>query len=271
MWRRSISVAKKRTGNPHHCCLWREIHFLLSPRKKKNEWKRLANGPTKRNHETQMIKYHDELYAFPSTDKAERYDPVLNCWSTLDYFTTNYSKVTLIRGEIFLYRIIHHPENQLSKDSILSGVHGRWFVISWVLQGRVLCYCGWQSSLCLWREIRGWLCCKRWEIRRCSKQMGGNCKHATKEGTLLVRYLKDRAEGRIGSCIWKHVRCLTSRQTNAVKWKFECCSCIWEYGVSEGNRHSMCWVAQEAHCEMNWLLNAMTLKRTSGSRRQPYQ
>ena len=67
----------------------------------KNEWKRLADGLMKRNHETQMINYRDQLYAFPSTGKAETYDPVLNCWSTLKYLTTSYSKVTVIRGEIY--------------------------------------------------------------------------------------------------------------------------------------------------------------------------
>ena len=48
-----------------------------------------------------MMNYRDQLYAFPSTGRAERFDPVLNCWSTLDYLTTSYSKVVVIRGEIY--------------------------------------------------------------------------------------------------------------------------------------------------------------------------
>jgi len=71
----------------------------------KNEWKRLADGLPKRDHETQMINYRDQLYAFPTTGKAERYDPVLNCWSTLDYLTASYSKVAVIRGEIYSIQI----------------------------------------------------------------------------------------------------------------------------------------------------------------------
>ena len=67
----------------------------------KDEWKRLADGLTKRNECTQMINYRDQLYAFPSDCKAERYDPVFNGWSTLDMSTTRSAKVAVVRGEIY--------------------------------------------------------------------------------------------------------------------------------------------------------------------------
>ena len=37
--------------------------------------------------------------------RAERYDPVLNCWSTLDLLTTLSGKVTVVRGEIYSIEI----------------------------------------------------------------------------------------------------------------------------------------------------------------------
>ena len=67
----------------------------------KDEWKRLADGLTKRNECTQMINYRNQLYAFSSEGKAERYDPVFNGWSTLDMSTTRSAKVAVVRGEIY--------------------------------------------------------------------------------------------------------------------------------------------------------------------------
>ena len=51
----------------------------------KDEWKRLADGLSERNLGTEIISYCDQLYAFPSEGKGERYDPVVNGWSTLDF------------------------------------------------------------------------------------------------------------------------------------------------------------------------------------------
>ena len=71
----------------------------------KDEWKRLADGLAERNADTQMINYRGQLYAFPSDDEAERYDPVLNCWSTLDLLTIVSAKVAVVRGEIYSIEI----------------------------------------------------------------------------------------------------------------------------------------------------------------------
>ena len=70
-----------------------------------------------------MINHRDQLYAFPFDGEAERYDPVLDCWSTLDHLKCPsdrlFAKVTLVRGEFYsIDRSIHHPENPLSKDSM---------------------------------------------------------------------------------------------------------------------------------------------------------
>ena len=67
----------------------------------KDEWKRLADGLSERNQFTQVINYRDQLYAFLSNGKVERYDPVFNGWSTLDLSATWPAKVVVVRGEIY--------------------------------------------------------------------------------------------------------------------------------------------------------------------------
>ena len=66
----------------------------------KDEWKRLADGLSERSQLTQMINYRDQLYAFPSEGKVERYDPVFNGWSTLDLSATWSAEVAVVKGEI---------------------------------------------------------------------------------------------------------------------------------------------------------------------------
>ena len=74
----------------------------------KDKWKRLADGLSERNEFTQVISYRDQLFAFSSDVETERYDPVFDCWSTLDYLelpTEDPAKVTVIRGEIYSIEI----------------------------------------------------------------------------------------------------------------------------------------------------------------------
>ena len=78
--------------------------FCYLPQKD-NEWKRLADGLSERNHLTQMLSYRDHLNAFPSDGKAERYDPVVNSWCTLDLSTTRSTKVAVVRGEIYAIEV----------------------------------------------------------------------------------------------------------------------------------------------------------------------
>ena len=120
-----ISKALKRTAS--------EENLLQSPRKgletraivacggkytfcylpEKDEWKRLGDGLTKRSYLTKMISYRNELYAFPSDGKAERYDPVVNSWCTLDLYTTMSTQVAVVRGEIYAIEV-----NTLTKTTI---------------------------------------------------------------------------------------------------------------------------------------------------------
>ena len=74
----------------------------------KDEWKRLADGLSERNECTQMMNYRDQLFAFSAYVKAERYDPVFDCWSTLDHLELpreNTATVTVVRGEIYSIEI----------------------------------------------------------------------------------------------------------------------------------------------------------------------
>ena len=74
----------------------------------KDEWKRLADGLSERSKFTQMINYRDQLFAFSSFVKTERYDPFFDCWSTLDHLelpSEDPAKVTVVRGEIYSIEI----------------------------------------------------------------------------------------------------------------------------------------------------------------------
>ena len=74
-------------------------------------------GLSKRNDFTQMVNHRDQLYAFPSDGTAERYDPVFDCWSTLDHLdwpTEDPAKVTVVRGELYAIEI-----NTSSKKSTI--------------------------------------------------------------------------------------------------------------------------------------------------------
>ena len=92
--------------------------FCYLPEKDMYEWKRLADGQSERNHLTKMLTYRDQLYAFPSCGKAERYDPVFDCWSTLadhvEWPTKDPAEVTVVRGEIYSIEI-----NTSSKKSTI--------------------------------------------------------------------------------------------------------------------------------------------------------
>ena len=76
----------------------------------KDEWKRLADGLSEnRNCRTQMMNYRDQLYTFQRSGilEAERYDPVFDCWSSLNSVAVpkRYGIVTVVRGEIYAIKV----------------------------------------------------------------------------------------------------------------------------------------------------------------------
>ena len=78
-----------------------------------DEWRRLPDMLSERNQKTQVIRFRDQLYAFPHFCKAERYDPVYNVWSTFDLLTKS-AKVTAIKGEIYSIEV-----DALAKESTI--------------------------------------------------------------------------------------------------------------------------------------------------------
>ena len=83
--------------------------------RKKDEWKRLADGLSERNLGTEIISYCDQLYAFPCDDKGERYDPVVNGWSTLDLSIPRSTKVAVVRGEIYSMEVATSKKKSIIK------------------------------------------------------------------------------------------------------------------------------------------------------------
>ena len=81
----------------------------------KDEWKRLADRLSERNHLTKMLSYRDQLYAFPSDGKGERYDPVVNSWCTLNLSTTRFTKVAVVRGEMYAIEVSRLQEKSTIK------------------------------------------------------------------------------------------------------------------------------------------------------------
>ena len=78
--------------------------FCYLPNKYECNWKRLPDGLSERNQKTQMMKFRDQLYSFPQSGKAERYDPVFNGWASLD-LPTNSALVTVVKGEIYAIEV----------------------------------------------------------------------------------------------------------------------------------------------------------------------
>ena len=78
-----------------------------------DEWKRLPDGLSERNQK-KVIRYQDQLYVFPSYCPAERYDPVYNGWSTLD-FSSYFATVVVIKGEMYALGIDLFIEESIIK------------------------------------------------------------------------------------------------------------------------------------------------------------
>ena len=124
----------------------------------KDEWKRLADRLSERNLETNIISYCDQLYAFPSDGKGERYDPVVNGWSTLDLSLTRSTKVAVVSCEIYAIEVNasmkkstvkKYDVERCSWQTVLSSHEGCRLESCVVAAGNHLYVCGgWQG----WQE-----------------------------------------------------------------------------------------------------------------------
>ena len=149
----------------------------------KDEWKRLADGLSERNHLTKMLSYRNELYAFPKDGtKGERYDPVVNGWCTLDLASSRSTQVAVVRGEIYAIEVNTSKKSTIKRydvercswHTVLSSHEGCREDSCVVAAGNHLYVCGG------WPEFEDDFVTKA-ERFDTGKQMGGNRKHETKE------------------------------------------------------------------------------------------
>ena len=92
-----------RKGLETRVILARGGKFTFCYLPEKDQWKRLPHGSTDRNQKTQMLTFRDQLFTFDEFSKAEKYDPVFNCWSMSDLIDVlAYSAiVTVVKGDMY--------------------------------------------------------------------------------------------------------------------------------------------------------------------------
>ena len=156
----------------------------------KDKWRRLADGLSERNEFTQVINYRDQLFAFWSDVEAERYDPVFDCWSTLDHLqlpSEDPAKVAVVRGEIYSIEIDTSSKKSTIKrfdverfswQTVLSSHEGCRKHSCVVAAGNHLYVFGGRLE----DDFEFLTKAERFDTR---KQMAGNCKHATSESLRL--------------------------------------------------------------------------------------
>jgi len=119
----------------------------------KDEWKRLADGLTEKDKDTvQLINFRDQLYAFPVAGPVERYDPMFDCWSTLNHLSREDAIwETVVRGQIYymenekksrISTIKRFNAERLSWQTVLSSHEGCRLFPCLVATGNHLYVCG---------------------------------------------------------------------------------------------------------------------------------
>ena len=162
----------------------------------KDEWKRLADGLSERNHRTEMISYYDQLYAFRYDVNGERYDPVVNGWSTLDLSTTRSTKVAVVSGEIYAIEVNtstkkstvkrYHCE-RCSWQPVLSSHKGCTVNSCVVAAGNHLYVCGgWLEDDCVTKAERFNTAENKWEEIANMQQKRENAVGVESEGKIFV-------------------------------------------------------------------------------------
>ena len=162
----------------------------------KDEWKRLADWLSERNLETKMISYCDQLYAFTSDGKGERYDPVVNGWSTLDLSTTEFTKVAVVSGKIYAIEINTSTKKSTVKrydferyswQPVLSSHEGCRLGSCVVAAGNHLYVCGgWLEGDLVTKAERFDTVGNKWEEIANMQQKRGNAFGVANEGKIFV-------------------------------------------------------------------------------------
>ena len=102
---RNVVRSRREKGLETHAIVACGGKYTLCYLPEKDEWKRLADGLSEKNHSTEMLSYRDQLYTFPYDSRGERYDPVVNGWSTLDLSTTRSTRVAVVKGKIYAIEV----------------------------------------------------------------------------------------------------------------------------------------------------------------------
>ena len=165
----------------------------------KDKWKRLADGLSERDEYTQVINYRDQLFAFSSGVEAERYDPVFDCWSTLDHLqlpSEDPAKVTVVRGEIYSIEIDTSSKQSTIKrlsvercswQTVLSSHEGCREDSCVVAAGNHLYVCGgWLDGDFLTKAERFDTAENKWEEIANMQQARGYACGVTTEGKIFV-------------------------------------------------------------------------------------
>ena len=162
----------------------------------KDEWKRLADGLSERNQFTQVINYRDQLYAFLSDGKVERYDPVFNGWSTLDLPARGPAKVAVVKGEIYSLETSTSSKQSTIKrlnvercswQTVLSSHEGCREESCVVAAGNHLYVCGgWVDHEFVTKAERFDTVENKWEEIANMQQARGNACGVTTEGKIFV-------------------------------------------------------------------------------------
>ena len=184
----------------------------------KDEWKRLADGLSERNHVTEMLNYRDQLYAFSYDVKAERYDPVFDCWSTLDHLELPAeipAGFTLVRGEIYFIEVNTSSEKSTIKrfnverclwQTVSSSQEGCRVGSCVVAAGNHLYVCGgWLEDDCVSKVERFDTVENKWEEIANMQQERGNAFGVATEGKIFVAGGRDDWESYLKTCEMFHI------------------------------------------------------------------
>ena len=179
----------------------------------KDEWKCLADGLSERNHIVKMLSYRDQLYAFLSGGKVERYDPVFDCWSSLDHLelpTKDPAKVTLVRGEIYFIEVNRSSEKSTIKrfnverclwETVLSSHEGCRVGSCVVVAGNHLYFCGgWLEDNCVAKAERFDTVENKWEEIANMQQERENAFGVATEGKVFVAGGREDRTWHIRTC-----------------------------------------------------------------------
>ena len=165
-----------------------------------------------------MLSYRDRLYAFSYDVKAERYDPVFDCWSALDHLelpAENPAGFNLVRGEIYFIEVNTSSEKSTIKrfnverclwQTVSSSHEGCRVGSCVVAAGNHLYVCGgWLEDDCVSKAERYDTVENKWEEIANMQQERGNAFGVATEGKIFVAGGREDWESYLKTCEMFHI------------------------------------------------------------------